>query len=150
MTTTGRCKPTAGALRPGQAVETGRDGLWRAPPAPPPDTEAGRAKLETRARAARRQKKLEKEGAASLHWAVLLWAAAGFTWVALVSLVYKAAKGNLSFTFALAAAAAVLSNAQATLFIPVYDCEHPATTYRAINLHEPNDCPDPETDYLDP
>ncbi len=23
-------------------------------------------------------------------------------------------------------------------------------TYRAINLHEPHDCPDPETDYLDP
>ncbi len=111
---------------------------------------AGRGKLETRARAARRQRKLEKEAAASLRRALLLWALAGFAWVALVTLVYKVVKEKLPFTLVLVMTVTLLVGAPVASSIPVYDCEHPATTYRAINLHEPHDCPDPETEYLDP
>ncbi len=70
--------------------------------------------------------------------------------MALVTLVYKVVKENLPFTFVLAAAVTLLVRAPVASPIPVYDCGHQATTYRAINLHEPHDCPDPETDYLDP
>ena len=164
--TTSRGQPTARASRPGRAVEAGRDGPWRVVGRPRPqplvteeaggdaglpiDTEAARAKLETRARAARRRRKLEKEAAASLRWALFLWASAGFAWAALVTLAYKVAKDHLPFALALSAALTLLLGAPVASSIPVYDCEHPATTYRAINLHEPHDCPDPETDYLDP
>ncbi len=86
MTTSGG-KPVARASRPGRAVEAGRDGPWRVAGRPrlqfpaakgavdaglPVDAEAARAKLETRARAARRRRKLEKEAAASLRWALFL------------------------------------------------------------------------------
>ncbi len=70
--------------------------------------------------------------------------------MALVTLVYKVVRENLPFTLVLVTAVALLSGAPVASSIPVYDCEHPATTYRAINLHEPHDCPDPVTDYLDP
>ncbi len=50
-------------------------------------------------------------------------------------------KENLSFTLVLAMAVTLLSSAPVASSIPVYDCEHPATMYRAINLHEPHDCP---------
>ncbi len=165
MTTSGD-KPAARASRPGWAVKAGRDGPWRVTGRPrlqlltaeeadgdvglPADAEAARAKLEMRARAARRRRKLEKEAATSLQWALFLWASAGFAWVALVTLAYKVARDYLPFALALAAAIALLLGAPVASSIPVYECEHPATMYRTINLHEPHDCPDPETDYLDP
>ncbi len=71
----------------------------------------GRAKLETRARAVRRRRKLEKEEAASLRWALLLWASVGFALVALVTLAYKVVRDNLPFALLLAAAVALLSGA---------------------------------------
>ncbi len=81
MTTSGG-KPAARASRPGRAVEAGRDGPWRVAgrprllllaaeeasgkTGPPTDAEAARAKLERRARAARRRRKLERETTTSL------------------------------------------------------------------------------------
>ncbi len=67
-----------------------------------------------------------------------------------MTLVYKAARDNFSFAFVLVTTAVALSGVPLAESIPVYDCDHPATTYRAINLHEPHECPDPETDYLEP
>ncbi len=76
MTTSGG-KPAARASRPSRAVESGRDGPWQVngrtrlqllaaketggDTGPPADAEAARAKLATRARAARRRRKLERE-----------------------------------------------------------------------------------------
>ncbi len=106
--------------------------------------------METRARAPRRRRKLEKEAVASLCRALFLWTSAGLAWAALVTLFYKVVKENLSFTLVLVTAVAFLAGAPVASSIPVFDCEHPATTYRVINLHESYDCPDLESDYLDP
>ena len=34
--------------------------------------------------------------------------------------------------------------------IPVFDCDHPATQFKALDLHEPSRCPDPVRDFLEP
>ncbi len=163
--TTGRCKPAAGALGPGRAVETGRDGPWRAagraraqgPAAegtaddvPLLDLKAARAKSENRARAARRRRKLEREATASNRWHAALWAITFIIWAGLAVAICKVARSFAPFTLAFVLAVATISGTRLAEAIPVYDCEHPATAYRAINLHEPHECPDPETDYLDP
>ena len=121
-------------MRPGRAVEAGRDGPWLvagrprlqllAPEeagggtGPPTDAEAARAKLKTWARAARRQRKLKRETATSLRWALFLWASAGFAWVVLVTLAYKVARDYLPFALALAAAMALLPGGAGGLLHP--------------------------------
>ena len=155
--TTGRCRPTTGGPRPGRAIDTGPDGPWRAVGRPRPqlpaaeeatNTEAARAKTETKARAARRRRKLEKEASTSRCWYFVLWASAILAWAGLAATVCRAAKHYLTFSFAVVLAAATLSGSRMADAILVYDREHPATTYRTINLHEPHDSLDPETDYL--
>ena len=124
MTTSGG-KPAARASRPGRAVEPGRDGPWRVAGRPRlqllaaeetggdmgPPAEAARAKLETRARAARRRRKLERETATSLRWALFLWASTGFAWVSLMTMAYKVARAHLPFALTLAAAMSLLLGA---------------------------------------